>query len=112
MKMLTAIIRPERLDDVVEALEAIGIDKLTVTEVAGVGQTPPAKHAFPQEPGLPQLHPRREIEIAVASERVPKAIAAIRAAAATDKPGDGNIVVAELEGAVRIRNRESGVKAL
>jgi nitrogen regulatory protein PII len=58
------------------------------------------------------LHPRREIEIAVASERVPKAIAAIRAAAATDKPGDGNIVVAELEGAVRIRNRESGVKAL
>ena len=112
MKMLTAIIRPERLDDVVEALEAIGIDKLTVTEVAGVGQTPPAKHAFPQEPGLPQLHPRREIEIAVASERVPKAIAAIRAAAAADTPGDGNVVVAELEGAVRIRNRESGVKAL
>lgn len=112
MKMLTAIIRPERLDDVVEALEAIGIDKLTVTEVTGVGRILPAKHAAPQEPGLPQLHPRREIEIAVASERVPRTIAAISAAAATDKPGDGKISVVELEGALRIRNRESGVKAL
>jgi nitrogen regulatory protein PII len=82
--MLAVIIRTERLDDVVDAVEAIGIDRLTVSGVIGVGRTPLAQHG-PAGVEATAIVPRREIEIIVACKRVPQVIAAIRAAAATDK---------------------------
>ncbi len=112
MKMVTAIIRPLRLDDVVDALEAIGVGKLMVTEVRGVGRTPAPRRTFPDVPPSPQLPPRTKIEMAVAAEQVPKVIGAIRAAAAMGMAGDGKIFVSELECAVRIRNGERGEPAL
>jgi len=83
-----------------------------VTEVQGVGRTPPPRRTFPDVPPPPQLPPRTKIEMAVASEQVPKVIEAIRAAAAIGLAGDGKIFVSELEGAVRIRNGERGEPAL
>jgi nitrogen regulatory protein P-II 2 len=106
MKMVTAIIRPLRLDDVVDALEAIGVDKLMVTEVRGVGRTLPPRRALSDAP------PRTKIEMAVSSEQLPKVIEAIRAAAASGRAGDGKIFVSELEDAVRIRNGQRGEQAL
>jgi nitrogen regulatory protein P-II 2 len=112
MKMVTAFIRPLRLDDVVDALEAIGVDKLTVTEVRGVGRTPPAKRSVPDESQTPQLPPRTKIEMAVTNETVSKVIEAIRVAAALGLAGDGKIFVGDLEDAVRIRTGERGELAL
>jgi nitrogen regulatory protein PII len=112
MKMVTAIIRPLRLDDVVEALEAIGVDKLIVTEVRGVGRTPLAKRNVSDASQTPQLPPRAKIEMAVSNKTVSKVIAAIRIAAAHGMAGDGKIFVGNLEDAVRIRTGERGEPAL
>jgi len=112
MKMVTAIVRPERLDDTVDALAAIGLDKLGVSEVTGVDGNLPMESAIDQEPGMRQPSPYKEIEVAMAGEQVPAAIAAIRAAAAEGKPGDGKIFVRELKDIIRIRSGERGLKAL
>lgn len=79
MKMVTAIVRPERLDDTVDALAAIGLDKLAVNEVTGVDGNLPMESAIDQEPEMRQLSPYKEIEVAMAGEQVPAATAAIRA---------------------------------
>jgi nitrogen regulatory protein PII len=112
MKLVTAIIRPLRLDDVVDALEAIGVRKLTVTAATGVGRTPPPKRVLADLPQPGVLPARSKLEMAVAGDQVPRVIAAIRAAAATGKAGDGKIFVSELEEAVRIRSGERGEPAL
>ena len=112
MKMVTAIIRPLRLDDVVDALEAIGVDKLTVTEVSGVGRTPPTRRSSPDVPPTQQLPPRTKIEIAVPTEKVPQVIEAIRTAVASGLAGDGKIFVYDIANTIRIRTGETGQAAL
>jgi nitrogen regulatory protein PII len=102
VKLVTAIIRPSKLDEVVDALSRLGVDKLTVTEVRGLGGHGPGGSPAPSD----------EVEIAVRDAAVQPIIAALRAAALTGKPGDGVIFVADLVRAVRIRNRESGEQAL
>jgi nitrogen regulatory protein P-II 2 len=97
MKMVTAIIQPFRLDDVVDALEAIGVGKFTVTEVRGIGRTKPERRVNPDEPPPMPLPPRIKIEVAVTVERLPELIEAIQRVAVTGRPGDGKIFVMELE---------------
>ena len=112
MKMVTAIIRPLRLDDVVNALEAMGLDRLVVSEVRGVGRTPPSRRSLPDLPQTLRLPSRTKIEIAVANEQVRSVIDAICTAGAIGLAGDGKIFVSDLECAVRIRNGERGERAL
>ncbi len=104
MKLVTAVIQPLRLDDVVDALAAIGVDRLTVTEVKGVGRTGPPERTFPDSPPPPGLPSRTRIEMAVSAAMLPEVIEAIRKAAVSGKAGDGKIFVTELDRAVRIRD--------
>ena len=104
MKMVTAIIQPFRLDDVVDALEALGAEDFTVTEVKGVGRTKPERRVHPDEPPPTPLPPRIKIEVAVTVERLPELIEAIQRAAVSGRPGDGKIFVIELEHVLRIEN--------
>jgi nitrogen regulatory protein PII len=104
MKLVTAIIRPSRLDEAVDALSRLGVDKLTVTEVRGFGGHGGGSGAA--------LAPSDRIEVAVGDERLPQVIDALQGAALTGRAGDGMIFVTELLRAVRIRNRERGEQAL
>jgi nitrogen regulatory protein P-II 2 len=104
MKLVTAIIRPSRLDEVVDALSTLGVDKLTVTEVRGFDRSGEGVDA-PASPG-------DMVEVAVPDARLQAVMEALRGAAHTGKAGDGMMFVTELLRAVRIRNRESGEQAL
>ncbi|HEU0202013.1 MAG TPA: P-II family nitrogen regulator [Burkholderiaceae bacterium] len=104
MKMVTAIVQPLRLDDVIDALAAIGVDRITVTEVRGVGRSAPPKRDSPEAPPPPPLPPRTRIEMAVPADELPEVLAAIRKAAASGRPGDGKIFVSELARVIRIRD--------
>ena len=106
MKLVTAIIRPSKLDDVVDALSALGVDKLTVTEARGFGG-----HEGRASAGATPA-PNAEIEVAVPTDRLEQVIDALRAAALTGRAGDGKIFVTDLARAVRIRNGASGDEAL
>jgi len=106
MKLVTAIIRPSKLDDVVDALSTLGVDKLTVTEARGFGG-----HEGRAYTGASPA-PATVIEVAVPSDRLQRVIDALRAAALTGRAGDGKIFVTDLARAVRIRNGESGDEAL
>lgn len=111
MKMVTAIIRPGKLDDVIDALEALGADKLTATEVRGIGHgTAALAHVDYGSPVAPAEE--IEIEVAVSNALLPRVLAALRQAALTGKFGDGKILVTNLDGAVRIRNGTRGDAAL
>jgi nitrogen regulatory protein P-II 2 len=104
MKLVTAIIRPSKLDEVVDALSGLGVDKLTVTEVRGFDRPGRGADASPS--------PGEMVEVAVPDERLRAVIEAVRAAARTGRAGDGVMFVTDLLRAVRIRNRESGEQAL
>ena len=104
MKLVHAIIQPLRLDDVIDALLAIGVDRITVSEARGIGRTLPPKRESPEAPPPPPLPQRTCIEAAVVDETLPQVITAIRKAAASGKPGDGKIFVTELKRVVRIRD--------
>lgn len=104
MKMVTAVIQPFRLDAVVDALAAIRVHRFTITEVRGVGRTGPSKRTDSYGPPPVPIPPRTMIEVAVRATMLPEVIAAIREAAASGKPGDGKIVVTEIERVVRIRD--------
>lgn len=112
MKMITAIIKPFKLDDVREALSEIGVAGITVTEVKGFGRQQGHTELYRGAEYVVDFLPKVKIEAAVDADLLDKAIEAITSAANTGKIGDGKIFVTNLEQAVRIRTNETGPDAL
>lgn len=112
MKMITAIIKPYKLDDVREALSEMGIHGLTVTEVKGFGRQKGHTELYRGAEYVVDFLPKAKIEVAVADDQLEKAVEAITNAANTGKIGDGKIFVSNLEQVVRIRTGETGDEAL
>ena len=112
MKMITAIIKPFKLDEVREALSDIGVQGITVTEVKGFGRQKGHTELYRGAEYVVDFLPTVKIEAAIADALVERAIEAIEGAARTGKIGDGKIFVAALEQVVRIRTGETGVQAL
>jgi len=112
MKMVTAIIKPFKLDDVREALSEIGVTGITVTEVKGFGRQKGHTELYRGAEYVVDFLPKLKLEIAVASDQVERVTEAIMQAAATGKIGDGKIFVSELERVIRIRTGEVDEDAL
>ena len=112
MKIVMAIIKPFKLDEVREALTAVGIQGLTVTEVKGYGRQKGHTEIYRGTEYAVSFLPKLKIEVAVASEQVEKVVEAVTAAAKTGQIGDGKIFVTPIEQAVRIRTGETDTDAL
>lgn len=112
MKLITAIIKPFKLDDVREALTDVGIEGMTVTEVKGFGRQKGQAEIYRGAEYTIAFLPKVKIDIAVDDAAAEKVIEAIQLSANTGKIGDGKIFVQELTNAVRIRTGESGNEAL
>ena len=112
MKMVMAIFKPFKLDDVRDALTALGIQGLTVSEVKGFGRQKGQTEIYRGAEYAVNFLPKIKIEVAVASEQVSRAVEAITAAAKTGQIGDGKIFVLDLESAVRIRTGETDAAAI
>lgn len=112
MKMIMAIIKPFKLDDVREALSDIGLEGLTVTEVKGFGRQKGETEIYRGAEHAADFLPRLKIEIAVPGNREDEAVEAIQNSANTGRGGDGKIFVYDLAKAVRIRTGETGRDAL
>ena len=112
MKMVTAIIKPFKLDEVREALSAIGVQGITVTEVKGFGRQKGHTELYRGAEYVVDFLPKVKIEAAVDDAIVDRVIEAVEAAARTGKIGDGKIFVSALEQVVRIRTGETGKDAL
>ena len=112
MKMITAIIKPFKLDDVRDALGEIGITGMTATEVKGFGRQKGHTELYRGAEYVVDFLPKVKLEIAVAADRLDAAIEAITNAARTGKIGDGKIFVSDIEQTVRIRTGETGETAL
>ncbi len=112
MKLVTAIIKPFKLDDVREALTEQGIQGLTVTEVKGFGRQKGHTELYRGAEYVIDFLPKLKIEIAVPEERVNNVIEAITRTANTGKIGDGKIFITNIEQAIRIRTGETGKEAL
>jgi len=112
MKLIKAIIKPFKLDDVREALSEVGVTGITVSEVKGFGRQKGHTELYRGAEYVVDFLPKVKIETAVADGDVDKVIEAIRGAANTGKIGDGKIFVMPVEQAVRIRTGESGEEAL
>jgi nitrogen regulatory protein P-II 2 len=112
MKLVTAIIKPFKLDEVREALSAIGVQGVTVTEVKGFGRQKGHTELYRGAEYVVDFLPKVKIEIAIKSELLEQVIEAIEKSANTGKIGDGKIFVFELEQAIRIRTGETGSDAL
>lgn len=112
MKLVTAIIKPFKLDDVREAISEIGIDGLTVTEVKGFGRQKGHTELYRGAEYQVDFLPKVKLEIAVQSDQVERLVEAIVGAAKTGKIGDGKVFVYDLQQAVRIRTGEVDNEAL
>ena len=112
MKMVTAIIKPFKLDEVREALSDIGVQGITVTEVKGFGSQKGHTELYRGAEYVVDFLPKVKIEAAVADDLVDRTIEAIEGAARTGKIGDGKIFVAPLEQVIRIRTGETGPDAI
>ena len=112
MKLITAIVKPFRLDDVRNALSEVGVSGMTVTEVKGFGRQRGHTELYRGAEYVVDFLPKSKIEIAVSDELVERTIEAITAAARTGKVGDGKIFVTDLEQTLRIRTGEVGDNAL
>jgi nitrogen regulatory protein P-II 2 len=112
MKMVTAIIKPFKLDEVREALSAIGVQGITVTEVKGFGRQKGHTELYRGAEYVVDFLPKVKIEAAVDESILDRVIEAIEAAARTGKIGDGKIFVTGLEQVLRIRTGETGKDAL
>ncbi len=112
MKLVTAIIKPFKLDDVREALSEIGVQGITVTEVKGFGRQKGHTELYRGAEYVVDFLPKVKIEIAVDEGLVNRVIEVITNAANTGKIGDGKIFVYDLEHAIRIRTGETGTDAL
>jgi nitrogen regulatory protein PII len=112
MKLITAIIKPFRLDEVREALSELGVSGMTVSEVKGFGRQHGHTELYRGAEYVVDFIPKLKIELAVPDERLEDVSEAIAGAAATGKVGDGKIFVTALEQAIRIRTGETGDSAL
>ena len=112
MKMITAVIKPFKLDEVREALSNIGVQGITVTEVKGFGRQKGHTELYRGAEYVVDFLPKVKLEVAVSEELSERVIEAIEAAARTGKIGDGKVFVFELEQVVRIRTGENGKEAL
>ena len=112
MKLITAIIKPFKLDDVREALSEIGVTGITATEVKGFGRQKGHTELYRGAEYVVDFLPKIKLEIAINSDQLQTALDAITKAANTGKIGDGKIFVSELTEVIRIRTGESGAAAL
>ena len=112
MKLITAIIKPFRLDDVRNALSEVGVNGMTVTEVKGFGRQRGHTELYRGAEYVVDFLPKSKVEVAVADDLVERVIEAITAAARTGKIGDGKIFVTDLHQSLRIRTGETGDNAL
>ncbi len=112
MKMITAIVKPFKLDDVREALQQIGITGMTVEEVKGYGRQKGHTELYRGAEYHVEFQPKVKLQVAVADDQVDAVIEAVCNAANTGKIGDGKIFVAALEQSIRIRTGETGDEAL
>lgn len=112
MKMINAIIKPFKLDDVREALSEIGVQGITVTEVKGFGRQKGHTELYRGAEYVVDFLPKLKIEVAVTDSTLDQTIETISKAANTGKIGDGKIFVVELAQAIRIRTGESGDEAI
>src|SRR5438445_13602073 len=112
MKLVTAIIKPFKLDEVREALSAIGVQGITVTEVKGFGRQKGHTELYRGAEYVVDFLPKVKLDIAIEDNLLEQALEAIENAARTGKIGDGKIFVLELEQVIRIRTGETGGEAL
>jgi nitrogen regulatory protein P-II 1 len=112
MKLIEAIIKPFKLDEVKDALNEIGIEGITVSEVKGYGRQKGHTELYRGAEYVVDFIPKVKLEIAVADELVAKAVATIEDTAKTGRIGDGKIFIIPLEDAVRIRTGEKGDEAI
>ncbi len=112
MKLVTAIIKPFKLDDVREALSEIGVQGVTVTEVKGFGRQKGHTELYRGAEYVVDFLPKVKIEVAIGDDMVDRVVEAISKAANTGKIGDGKIFVVELLQTIRIRTGETGADAL
>ncbi len=112
MKLISAVIKPFKLDEVRESLAAIGIQGMTVTDVRGFGRQKGHTELYRGAEYVVDFLPKVKLEVAVADDVLETVVETIAKAATTGKIGDGKIFVVDLEQAVRIRTGESGDEAL
>ena len=112
MKKIEAIIQPFKLDEVKEALMAIGIDGMTITEVRGHGRQKGHKEVYRGQEYNVDLLPKIKVELVVADARLNEILTALTTAARTGKIGDGKVFVYDVAEAIRIRNDDRGEAAL
>jgi nitrogen regulatory protein P-II 2 len=112
MKLITAVIKPFKLDDVRQALSEIGVQGMTVTEVKGFGRQKGHTELYRGAEYVVDFLPKTKIEVAVAADLTDRVVEAIAEAARTGKIGDGKIFVSSIEQVVRIRTGETGRGAL
>jgi len=112
MKMITAIVKPFKLDEVREALGRVGVQGVTVTEVKGFGRQKGHTELYRGAEYVVDFLPKVKIEVALPDDQVDGAVETIIAAAATGKIGDGKIFITSLEEVVRIRTGETGHDAV
>ncbi len=112
MKKIEAVIQPFKLDDVREALKAIGIDGMTIYDVRGHGRQKGHKEVYRGQEYEVDLLPKVKIEAIVPSDRVDETVGAIVESARTGKIGDGKVFISDVSAAIRIRNEERNDDAL
>ena len=112
MKLVSAIIKPFKLDDVREALSEIGVSGITVVEVKGFGRQKGHTELYRVAEYVVDFLPKIRVDVAIAADQLDQVIEAITEAARTGKIGDGKIFVSELQQVVRIRTGETGPEAL
>ena len=112
MKLVMAVIKPFKLDEVREALGEIGVSGVTVTEVKGFGRQKGHTELYRGAEYVVDFLPKVKVEIALTDEMVESAVEAISKAAATGQIGDGKIFISQLDDAIRIRTGETGSDAI
>jgi nitrogen regulatory protein P-II 2 len=112
MKLITAIVKPFKLDEVREALAELGVSGVTVTEVKGFGRQKGHTELYRGAEYVVDFLPKVKVEVALTDEMVESAVEAITKSAATGKIGDGKIFISHLDDAIRIRTGETGAEAI
>ena len=112
MKLITAIIKPFKLDEVREALSAVGVQGVTVTEVKGFGRQKGHTELYRGAEYVVDFLPKVKIEVVLGDDMLTKAVEAIQKAAKTGRIGDGKIFISTIEEAIRIRTGETGNDAV
>ncbi len=112
MKLLTAVIKPYKLESVRASLQEVGIKGLTVTEVKGYGRQMGHTELYRGAEYKVEFQPKLKLEVAIAADDLNQVIDAIISSAGSNKVGDGKIFVVDLEQAIRLRTGESGIDAL